>query len=460
MIAALGSTLSRWSRRLVPDPLVLALALTAVALLAGYGYLAASDIETENGVFWTVTIGWTKGMTGVKTLAFALKMGLILITGYAIACSPPVAAGLDWVAGKPGSAASATVLVALVSCLAAVVHWGLGMIAGALLARNLAKRARARGLRLHYPLLGAAAYSGFAVWHGGLTGSAPTLMASRAHLGQSTGVVPMSETVFSPMNLIITASLIALIALVARALLPRDPADFVEYDEERHPPLAASPAAPASPGDGTSGHLVDWLQESRIPGAVGGGLALSVIVAGLTAGHLAMDLDTVVLGFLFLSLALHGSISAYVGVVASGSRGVGAILVQFPLYGGILGILQASGLIAELSHGLAQMANAHSFPVIAFLSAGVLNLFIPSGGGQWIAQGDILLHAGTDLGVDPSTTILAFSYGDAWSNMLQPFWALPILAIMGLRARDIIGYTAVIFLALGIALPALLLLLP
>ena len=138
--------------------------------------------------------------------------------------------------------------------------------------------------------------------------------------------------------------------------------------------------------------------------------------------------------------------------------GAGAIVLQFPFYFGILGIMQASGLIQLVSAGFAGIANQETFPILTYFSSGLVNLFVPSGGGQWIVQGEVLIRAGQELGVSPQTTVMAFAYGDAWTNMLQPFWALPLLGIMGLKARDIIGYTAVIFLAMLIIVPLLLLL--
>jgi short-chain fatty acids transporter len=380
-------------------------------------------------------------------------MCLILVTGHALALSPPVQRGIRWVAGKPESAAGATTLVALVSCVAAVIHWGLGAIAGALLAREIGRHGRARGLALHYPLLGAAAYGGFAVWHGGLTGSAPTLVASKDHFAAKLiGTVPLSETLFAPLNLVITGALIALIALLFRALVPTDASELIAPDDAALAPL---PERTTGPVDSP----VHWLQESWIPGTTLGAAGLIYVIAAMALGKLSIALDSVVLLFVFLSMALQGSLRHYVEAIADGARGAGGIILQFPFYFGILGIMKVTGMVTWLSQGLIELSSQSTFPVMAFLSAGLVNLFIPSGGGQWVVQGEILLSAGQVLHVPPQTTIMAFSYGDAWSNMLQPFWALPLLGIMGLKARDIIGYTAVVFLMMAVVLPGLLLLL-
>jgi short-chain fatty acids transporter len=454
VIARLGSALNRWSRRWVPDPFVLALFLTLVVMLLGLWRAAVEPRSGASGPLWTVMKGWigSDGMMSPGGLAFALQMCLILVTGHALALSPAVQRFIRWVANRPGSAASATMLVALVSCAAAVIHWGLGAIAGALLAREIGRHAATRGLSLHYPLLGAAGYAGFAVWHGGLTGSAPTLVAKNDHFAADLiGTVPMSQTVFSPLNLVITGALIVLIVVLFRVLVPRDPGDFVAADPSR--------LAPLPDRDGRGGEVqspVHWLQESWMVGALLGTLGFLFVVGSMIGGELAWTLDTVVLLFLFLSMALQGSLRHYVEAIADGARGAAGIVLQFPFYFGILGIMKATAMVEWISNGLVELSSRATFPVVAFISAGVVNLFVPSGGGQWAVQGDILLDAGNELGVDPSVTIMAFSYGDAWTNMLQPFWALPLLGIMGLRARDIIGYTTVVFLMMAVVVPSLL----
>ena len=156
---------------------------------------------------------------------------------------------------------------------------------------------------------------------------------------------------------------------------------------------------------------------------------------------------------------LQGSLARYVAAIADGARGVGGIILQFPFYFGILGVMKASGLIVLVSEAIEDLATETTFPVLAFVLSGLVNFFVPSGGGQWAVQGEILARTGGELGVAHEATVMAFAYGDAWTNMLQPFWALPLLGIMGLRARDIMGYAAVVFLLMGVLVPILLLVL-
>ena len=188
----------------------------------------------------------------------------------------------------------------------------------------------------------------------------------------------------------------------------------------------------------------------------GGGLGLSAVLAFWLLGELQVDLNFVNMCFLFLALGAHGSIRSFTDAVADGARAAGAIIIQFPLYFGILGIMKTTGIVGLISDRIVATATQETLPLWAFLSSGFVNLWVPSGGGQWALQGEVLLTAGRDLGVDPAMTVMAFSYGDAWTNMLQPFWALPLLGIMGLKARDIMGYTFMAAVVVGLYVPAVL----
>jgi short-chain fatty acids transporter len=291
------------------------------------------------------------------------------------------------------------------------------------------------------------------VWHGGLSGSAPLKVAEAGHFAESTiGVVGLGSTLFSALNFAITGIMVALVVVLFRVLTPRDTAEFIAPDVQQIPPLPEREAREV-------GGVVAWVQDNALVGTSIGLAGLVWTITAITLDKLRFDINSVNMLFVFLGIALQGGLRNYVDAITDGARSAGAIVLQFPFYFGILGIMKAAGLVAWISDGLVMLSSQTTFPVVAFLSAGLLNLFVPSGGGQWGVQGPILLDAGAKLGVDPSTTIMAFSYGDAWTNMLQPFWALPLLGIMGLKARDIIGYTATVFLLMGVAVPVLLIVL-
>jgi short-chain fatty acids transporter len=170
-------------------------------------------------------------------------------------------------------------------------------------------------------------------------------------------------------------------------------------------------------------------------------------------------LDIVNWTFLALIFLLVRSPFELIALVKNAAANVGEILLQFPLYAGILGIMSTTGLIAVLSDAAVSVANPTSFGVLVFLSAGLVNLFVPSGGGQFAVQGPVVLDAAERLGVDPAVAIMAVAYGDQWTNMIQPFWALPVLAIAGLKMRDILGYTTVTLVASGLVFGSTMLLL-
>jgi len=433
MLARLGDTFSRWAERWVPDPFVLALVLSLIALVSGWALLGSLNEALH---------GWYGGFSSTPLLAFALQMCLILVTGQALAASPPVQRWVRAVARWPKHMPAAAGMVALIACVTGLIQWGLGAVVAAFVVREIAEVAREDGRAIDVPVLGAAAYTGLAVWHGGLSGSAPLKAAESAQFTQSAGdAIPVTETLFSPLNVAVSGGLLMLLPLLCMALArktaavaePPKPSSFASDDPARSPKRNA------------------WVW-------ITGASATACVVVGWSVGGLSFDLNSVNLFFLALALTFHGSVRGFVGAVGEGARGAGAIIIQFPLYFGILGVMRASGMIERLSSAMAELATPTTFPLFAFLSAGVVNFFVPSGGGQWALQSDVLLGSAATLGLDRGATVMAFAYGDEWTNLLQPFWALPLLAITGLEARQIAGYTVLLAIAMGVYVGTLLLL--
>ncbi len=441
MLEALGKGLTRLSRRYVPDPLVLAVLLTLCAFV-----LAFIHVGFDPG---RVLLAWFDGSGKGKgfwnLLAFGMQMCLILVTGHALASSPPLRRALDALADRASTPARAIVIVAASAMLLALVNWGLGLIAGALLARQVGQRARARGVAVHYPLLAAAGYSGLLVWHGGLSGSAPLKVTLQkdlveilgAKLGAQIHAMPLSETIGAWPNLAANLALLLALPWVLIRMQPRDPADRVAA-----PALDTGPSPDSEPEATPAARL----ERSRLLVAVivllGAGTSF-LVVRRQGIGNLDPNLLNFL--FLFLGLALHGTLASYGRAVVDATQGCAGIILQFPLYAGIMGLLTGTGLVAAIAASLSH-AGAALLPAVSFYSAGLVNLFIPSGGGQWAVQGPILMEAATRTGVAPARLVMALAYGDQWTNMLQPFWALPLLGITRVAARDIIGYTAVLLL--------------
>lgn len=449
--------LARVLRTWIPDPFVIAIGLTGVALLVALvtgvllGDLAPQSL-VEAWVGGWVPLGAPPGakpMGGLwSLLAFAMQMCLILVTGYAAASTRPMRRAIAALARIPSGTRSAAVLIVLVACALALLNWGLGLVVGALLAREMGMALEERGVAVHYPVLAASGYVGLAVWHGGFSGSAPLKVTSRANLDEVLGsvlsdrvpVMTLFDTVLSPRNLIVTGLAVGVLAVGVMLLVPRDPARFV-----RPPARGEDRDAAPEPAPGIAG----WLENGPAVSLALAALAVAWIVPWAWGGGLSsLNPDSMNLLMLAAGLVLAGSPAAYMRLAARGARACAGIIVQFPLYGGILGLLAAAGVVELVADVLP--ASPGGLSLTTFLSAGAVNLFVPSGGGQWTIQGPMVMQAAAEHGVDPGRVVLALAWGDQWTNLFQPFWALPLLGITGARAGDLLGSTFILGLGVGV----------
>ncbi|MDO5740235.1 MAG: TIGR00366 family protein [Ornithinimicrobium sp.] len=420
--------------RFIPSALVFAIVLTFVVALLALVLTDAGPVE--------VVTTWGEGLSGL--LAFITQMCLILLLGFILASTRPVQKGLRALASVPRTPVAAYGLVCLVAALASLITWGLGLVVGALLAIQVAKQGRKRGLKLHFPLLVASGYSGYVVWHMGYSGSAPLTAATPDSFVSEYLGTPLSvmETTFSTWNII--AAIVTVLAVVGAMMLvaPRSGEKIVEFtaEVEEEKEAVYQVQTPA-----------DRVDASRIPTLLVGLMLVAYLFLHFSDGG-GLTLDIVNWSFLALILLMVRSPFELLDLTSKAASNVGEILLQFPLYAGIMGIMANTGLILVLSDAFVSIATPTTFGVLAFLSAGLVNLFVPSGGGQFAVQGPLLLDVADKLGVDPSIAVMALSYGDQWTNMIQPFWALPVLAIAGLKMRDILGYTTVTLLVSGVVL--------
>ncbi|TMM54268.1 short-chain fatty acid transporter [Sulfitobacter sabulilitoris] len=419
MLNALSRPMVRIVDRYLPDPFVFVIVLTLIAGVAAGLVQGTSPLQ--------VVDMWGNGFWSLLT--FSMQMLLVLVTGYMMASTPLVRRGLAALAGLASSAGGAILLVSVVSLAASWINWGFGLVVGALFAKELA-----RLVRVDYRLLVASAYSGFIVWHGGLAGSVPLSIATEGHPFEAiTGIIPTSQTIFSPFNLAIVVALFIAVPLINRAMMPReedsvyiDPKLLAEEKDDRDPTGTPADRIETSPA------------LSMLIGAAGAAWLLQYFLAG---GGLSLN----VINFAFLTLAilLHGTPRNLLNSLNQAVKGGAGIVIQFPFYAGIMAIMVDSGLAATVSQGLIGFASDASLPFWSFISAGVVNFFVPSGGGQWAVQAPVILPAAEALGTDLARVSMAVAWGDAWTNMVQPFWALPILGIAGLRAKDIMGFCMV-----------------
>jgi len=346
-------------------------------------------------------------------------------------------------AGLAKSRGAAIVLVTVVSLAASWINWGFGLVVGAIFAKEIARQTR-----VDYRLLVASAYSGFIIWHGGISGSIPLTIATSGHFTESQiGVIPTSQTIFASWNLMIVAALFLLVPLANRLMLPLEHEQvLVDPENLRDRETAPRSALPTPAERLETSPLLMYL--IGIPG-------LAWLMMHFLNGG-ALNLNIVNFMFLFLGIICHGSARSLLAALDEGVRGGAGIVIQFPFYAGIMAIMVQSGLAANLSEWFVSISTATTLPFWSFISAGIVNIFVPSGGGQWAVQAPVMLPAAEALGADVAKVAMGVAWGDAWTNMLQPFWALPMLGIAGLKARDIMGFCVIQLLVVGIVVGGIL----
>ncbi|WP_138470018.1 short-chain fatty acid transporter [Poseidonocella sp. HB161398] len=428
MLNVISRPLVRLMDRYLPDPYLFVLILTVLVAIAAMGIEAQSPLAVVRmwgDGFWTL-------------LQFSMQMLLVLVTGYMMASTPLVRRLLSRLAEMAGSPGTAILMVSYVSLVASWLNWGFGLVVGALFAKEIARK-----VRVDYRLLVASAYSGFLIWHGGLAGSIPLAIATEGHtFAGQIGVIGTGQTIFSFFNLAIVVALLIVVPLVNRMMMPPE-SESVYVDPE----LLKEAAPRAAQSDTPSERMMDSRILSLIVGISGLAYLLDYFIRSGT-----LTLNVVNFLFLMVAIVLHGSARNLLSSLSEGVKGGAGIVIQFPFYAGIMAIMVSSGLAATISDALVSLATPASLPFWSFISAGIVNFFVPSGGGQWAVQAPVILPAAQALGVDPARAAMSIAWGDAWTNMVQPFWALPILGIAGLRAKDIMGFCTLHLILSGIVI--------
>ncbi|MCG7655107.1 TIGR00366 family protein [Alteromonas sp. Cnat2-8] len=412
--------------RYLPDPYIFVLLLTLITF--------AFAVVIQNQSPLTTIQQWGDGFWGLLT--FSMQMLLVLVTGFMLACTPLVKALLERLASLAKSPGSAIVLVTLVSLIASWINWGFGLVVGALFAKALARK-----VSVDYRLLVASAYSGFIVWHGGLAGSVPLTIATPGHFSEAQiGVVGTGETIFSGFNLLLLAIMFVIIPLVNRLMLPPESESIIVDSAKLKDDTLPS---------ATNERPADKLENSKVLGLLLGFAGLAYLTNYFVSGG-GLNLNIVNTLFLFLAIVLHGTPRNVLHSLQQAVQGGSGIVIQFPFYAGIMAVMVQSGLAQTMSEWLISFASAESLPVWSFISAGIVNIFVPSGGGQWAVQAPVILPAAAELGAEINRVAMAVAWGDAWTNLIQPFWALPVLAIAGLKAKDIMGFCLVQLIVTGV----------
>ncbi|PWT83218.1 MAG: short-chain fatty acid transporter [Blastocatellia bacterium] len=439
VVARAVEAIARWSARWVPNAFVIACLLTLVTfgmvlLVAGRSPIAAVGY-------------WTKGFW--ELLEFTMQMALIVLTGYTVAVSPVAARSLAFIAGLARSNRGAVALMGLVSMTASWLHWGLGLIAGPIFLQFLIRKHP----HVDYRLAVAAGYLGSTcTWHAGLSGSAPLLMATPKNFMEAqVGLIPVSMTTFSAFNLalaavVVTVMTVALLRLYPRADRVRSTADVLDgrFTTAVADAPADSHANHVRPASGFS--LALAIENRYALNLIMGVLGLSAWWSLYAEGGYRVSLNIFNFAFLFLALLLHPSPASFSDAASKGASYLHGIIIQFPFYAGMYGLIRYSGLAETIGRWFVAIASVHSFPLIIYWYSGILSYFIPSGGSKWAVEAPYVLSAAQTLGVPPAQAILAYAWGDMSTHFLQPFWAIPLLAIARVDFKDIIGYLAILFL--------------
>lgn len=474
MLRAAGEFCTRLSREYIPNPFIFAILLTIIVFFFGL-------LLTPSGPFQMVEY-WYGGFWNLLT--FSMQMVVILLFGYVLAASPPARHVIAHAARLPRNAGQAIILITVLAIVFGYISWGLGLIIGAISAREICAEAKQRGIKVHYPLAAAAGFTGLIIFNTGFSASAPLLVNTKGHfLMDKIGLIPISETILAPFNLVTFVVFLIVIPLVYRAMHPTK--DKTEEITDVQIGRDAQLQEPSSTGN--SQEALIYRESVQMTGDLPAGevaamgalvaksevmppkaqsrlsiaerleemalLTMIIVISGM--GYIGyhfythgFDLNLNIVNFILLMLGMlaYKTPMAYVRAIDEGIRACGQIVLQFPFYAGIMGMMASSGLVSVFADWMVLVSNQYTLPLTTLISAGIVNLAIPSAGGQWAVQGPLLIEAAQALNADIGVIIMAFSYGDQLTNGIQPMWMLPLLGITALKAREILGYTAVMMM--------------
>ncbi|MBB5323286.1 short-chain fatty acids transporter [Anoxybacillus tepidamans] len=439
-LSKLALFFAKIAEKWLPDAFVFAVVLTIITFLGGIIINKKSPIDMVSY--------WGDGFWSLLT--FTAQIITTFVMSYALALTKPVSRFLENIAGKCKTPNSAILLVTFTSLAASLISWAFGLVVAGIIAKLVAKKVR----DIDYRVLVAAGYSGFVIWEGGLSSSPALFVATKNHVFQDQiGIIPTSETIFSALNIAIVTVIFFTLPFIMKFIHPVRKEERLiidttllndSVDDEEHK---------------QTNFVNDKLEKSRIITAMGGILGLAYLIIHFSKNGFSLDLNTVNMLFLTSVLLLFGNVKELGKGLIKSSNSVGQFVLQYPFYAGIMGMISASGLAEWLSNLFIKFSTSSTLPLFTFWAAGLLNMFIPSGGGQWAVQAPIAIPAALEMGTDPAKIVMAIAWGDAWTNMIQPFWAIPLLAIAGLRIRDIMGFTTITLIYTGIVISVFMLIL-
>lgn len=441
---------------LFPSPLSIAIILTIVTFVLA---LIFQKPEYQNNASYLYDLAnfWEAGIWNKGGMTFALQMMLMLVLGYMLALSKPIDHVINWFVSYCNTTSKSALIITFFTILVSLFNWGFGLIFGAIFVKKVIDYSNLKRIKIHKGLLGAAGYSGLMVWHGGLSGSAPIKaaelgnimsMVTNQKLGQLIpSSIDLNETLFSNMNLFVSSLLLIVLPLfmyfIGTKLKPNNLSSLTNTSDTK---LENEIKVEKVIG-------LEKMDYSRWFGKIIGGLIIFYIILKFCiyneqTGFKFITPNFINLLLIALALIFLSSISDFLQKLEKAIGSSSGILIQFPLYFGIMGIMKESGLLNEIALFFISISTEYTFPIFTFFSAGLVNIFVPSGGGQWAVQGPVIIESSLQLGIPLGKSIMALAYGDQITNMLQPFWALPLLGITGLKAKEILPYT-LLLMAIG-----------
>ncbi len=453
MIARFALALTAWTERWVPDAFIFALVATVVVVAAALGATSSSIVQ--------VVDAWGRGFW--ELIPFTLQMCLVIITGHVLATSKPMGRLIRLLAGLPATPRSAVAMVTFFALASSWLNWGFSLVFSAVLARDVARRVK----DVDYRALAAASFLGLgSIWAQGLSGSAALQMATPgalqpqireivAHGGVVPGgIITFSHTIFlwqSIVSVIVEVLVVTTVMWLATppAGLGKTASDLgIDLDEPRTSnvePRTSNDEPPTPPPPGA------WLEHSPILTwfvvALGGAYLVRYFMqAGEPLN--ALNLNVLNLTFVLVGFLLHKTPARLMRAFQEATPAVWGVILQFPFYAGIAGIITATHLNEQLAGVFVRISTPGTFPPLVALYSAVLGVFVPSGGSKWVIEAPYVMAAAHTLKTHLGWVVSAYDLGEALANLVQPFWMLPILGLFGLRARDVMGYTLVVFLAL------------
>jgi short-chain fatty acids transporter len=425
LLARLGSRLADTCERWFPDAFVFALAAIMLVFIGGmFSGVKPVTLATEFGNgFWSL-------------VNFTMQMALVIVGGFVVASSPPVARLTRWLASIPKTARGAVAFVAAFAMLSSLISWGLSLVFTGLLVREIVKR-----IDVDYRAIGAAAYLGLgSVWALGLSSSAALLQATKSAIPPAllpiTGVIPLTQTILLPQSMAMAAVLVIVSVIVAYVSAPREGEARtakmmgIEFrDDDVAQTAAMTPA--------------ERFENSPILNIVIALLMFWFLITQFRdkGGVAALDLNNFNFFFIAAGLLMHWRPRSFLRAVTKSVPATAGVLIQFPFYGGIFGMISKTPIAAQLAHAFVSITTKTTFPIVVAIYSAILGMFVPSGGGKWIVEAPYVMAAARQWGEHLGWTVQIYNAAEALPNLINPFWMLPLMGILGVRARDLAGYS-------------------